>query len=138
MRRRSTTRAAPPTRHCGCSPPRKVAHNTASAIIFRSAPPPCGTGSKTNCCDRTENDRMRSIARRSKCLDAEKCKRNHSQQQQAVPETGNLRFAVRSVCVADRYFHDLKAQLGRSENEIEIAEWVEITEIETPRFDSQI
>jgi len=54
---------------------RKAARSTASAIILSLGTPLCGK----NYYDRTENDQIRSIVRRSKRLDSEKCKRHHSQ-----------------------------------------------------------
>ena len=39
---------ARPTRRCAYSRRRRAARSTASAIIFRSAPPPCGIGSRTS------------------------------------------------------------------------------------------
>ena len=48
MRKRSTRPAAPPTRRCAYLRRRRAARSTASAIISRSAPPPCGIGSRTS------------------------------------------------------------------------------------------
>src|SRR5438094_8645090 len=48
MRRRWTMPGDRRTRYYACSRARKAARNTASAIISRSAAPPCGVGSRTS------------------------------------------------------------------------------------------
>lgn len=52
----------------------------------------------------------------------------HAQEQPAVPPALDVRRAVGAVPVADRHVHDLQVQVGGSEKQVEIPEWVEIPE----------
>lgn len=40
-----------------------------------------------------------------------------------------VRFSVLSGPISDRHFHDFEVLSGSAEQEIEIAEWIEFTEI---------
>src|SRR5882757_135079 len=56
-------------------------------------------------------------------------KPDHPQQQPAVAESGYLGLAEGTRLVVDRGFDDLQVLLGGAEDQIEIAEWIEIAEI---------
>ena len=62
-------------------------------------------------------------------LDLARSKHTHTQQQQSVTETADLRGAVFAVFVPDDDFGNLKIQFGGAEQQIEIAEGIEIAEI---------
>jgi hypothetical protein len=54
---------------------------------------------------------------------------HHSQQHHAVAEAVYLRFAVLAVPVTYRDFDDLEVHFAGSEQQIEITEGIEITEV---------
>ena len=58
-----------------------------------------------------------------------KAKHDHAQQQPAVPEARDVGFAVFARGVADRHFGGLQVELGGAEDQVEIAERIELAEI---------
>src|SRR5581483_2129286 len=70
-------------------------------------------------------------------LDLQLPEREHGplQQQPAVPEARDLRLAVRARVVADGQVDDLQVQPRRAEQQVEVAERVEVAEVRAPRGD---
>src|SRR5208282_3408566 len=54
---------------------------------------------------------------------------HHSDQQPAVSPARDVGLAVSALCVANRHVNDLQIELGSAEDEIEIAEWIELPEV---------
>src|SRR3954452_22789234 len=55
--------------------------------------------------------------------------RHHAEQQKGIGKAGDLRGAVGPGRIADRYLHDLQVELGGAEQQIKVAERVELTEV---------
>src|SRR5690242_17978932 len=77
-------------------------------------------------------------AQTSKCLQFAEGKDNHAQKQPAMAETRDLRYTEGATGITNRNFNNLKIQLGRSENQVEVAKWVEIPEIAPIRHNLEI
>src|SRR5262249_24876426 len=85
--------------------------------------------------------RLRAHRRRprpSHRLDAHECEQHHAQQYESVTEAGNLGLAVGAAGVADRNLDRLEAELGGAEDQIEIAERIEIAEIAATGLEARI
>ena len=95
-------------------------------------------------CDRRNRRRRRagpacaprradSPAARRSCthmrLDAQEREEDHAQQHEAVAEARDLGLAIGAAGIADRHLDDLEAELRGAENQVEIAERIEVAEI---------
>src|SRR4051812_40728356 len=72
---------------------------------------------------------LRSSQRRLNCLQFAIREPHHLQQQPAVAESGDLGLAEGARLVVDRRLDDFQVLLGRAEDQVEIAERIEISEI---------
>ena len=63
---------------------------------------------------------------------------DHAEQQPAVPEARDLRLAVAPARVAHRDLDDLQVELGGTEDEVEVAEGIEIAEVGAVRDDPPV
>src|ERR1700730_5265058 len=71
-------------------------------------------------------------------LDAHECEKHHPQQHEAVPEPGDLRLAIGAARIADRDLDGFQAELRGAEDEVEIAEGIELPEIAAAALEAQI
>ena len=62
-------------------------------------------------------------------LEAARGDPDHAQQQPAVAPALDVRLAVRALAVADRHVHDAQVQLRRAEEQVEVAERIEVAEV---------
>jgi hypothetical protein len=62
-------------------------------------------------------------------LDPPGCKGDHAEEQQSMPPAGDIRRAVGPLTVADGQVDDLQVELGRTEDQVEVAERVEVSKV---------
>src|SRR5262249_30150998 len=62
-------------------------------------------------------------------LDAHEREQHHAQQHEAVTETGDLSLTIGAAGIADGDLHRLEAELGSAEDQLEIPERIEVSEI---------
>src|SRR5262249_34507244 len=72
------------------------------------------------------------------CLDAQEREKHHSQQQNAMAETRDLRFPIGPARIPDRDFNRFEPELGGAEYQIKVAERIEISEVIAAGLDAQI
>src|SRR5262245_27690568 len=71
-------------------------------------------------------------------LDAHEREQHHAQQHEAVTETRDLGLAVGAAGIADRNLDGLEAELGSAEDQLEVPERIEISEITARGLDPRI
>src|SRR5206468_12957112 len=59
----------------------------------------------------------------------------HSQKQESMPKSTDFCLAIGPVPISDRHFHDFQGLLGRTEQEIEVAKWIEVAEVRSSGLD---
>lgn len=55
--------------------------------------------------------------------------RRHTQQHDAMSESGDVRGTVDAFLVVHRYVSDSQVEACRAEEQIEVTEWIEVTEV---------
>src|SRR5262249_35912823 len=71
-------------------------------------------------------------------LDAHEREQHHAQQHEAVTETGDLSLAVSAAGIADGNLNRLEAELRRAEDQLEVPERIEISEITARGLDPRV
>src|SRR5512138_3074810 len=71
-------------------------------------------------------------------LDAPRREDDHPQEQEAVAEALDVRLAVDPLPVAGRHVHDAEVLLRRPEDEVEVAERIEVAEVGPVRRDALV
>src|SRR5262249_34244427 len=98
----------------------------------RRAAPPCvprpGGGQRAEWGPPVASDRV----------DAHECKQHDAQQHEAVPEARDLRLAVSAADIADGDLDRLERKLRSAEDQLEVAERVEVAEIAARGLDPRI
>ena len=102
-----------------------------SAPRARSAGRPRSSRSGASSCSSAVASALHLPAER---LDAELPEREdrHAQKEPAVAPAADVRLPVRARLVADRHVHDLQVEARRPEQEVEVAERVELPEVRAP------
>src|SRR5215471_246935 len=71
-------------------------------------------------------------------LDAHEREQHHAKQHEAVAETGDLGLAVGAAGIADGNLDRLEAELGSAEDQLEVPERIEVTEITAGGLDPRV
>src|SRR5215813_12067522 len=71
-------------------------------------------------------------------LDAHEREQHHAQQHEAVPEARDLRLAVGAAGIVDGNLHRLETELRSAEDQLEVSEWIELSEIAARGFEAYV